>query len=321
MSDTFTIRNRRRQSDNGTHDNDDTRYFRRIHVITLLSRDTRAQQRPRDIGPSHVPSFPDPQRGSGVPPLITTTSSALDSKPVGYPSLMSEHQLQQGYVPSLQSMFINSGRTAPTGSQSLLFDQGNALLSPYYPSQYSYGHPVPLQQPPTSLYSSYPGPISSPESPRSVPQHPMGLSFHEDESHISRSAHSTGLNDPVRIELKNVSVPRDCLPKFMTIAALNTSLNRETFGLLLGKDKGHKFTVTTLLIPKQHSTSDSCTMDEEEVVIIFTQERSLITLGWVRLNTKIKDSGCVTHVRLLVFRSIHIPHSLVCLLVSGWKAD
>lgn len=40
--------------------------------------------------------------------------------------------------------------------------------------------------------------------------------------------------------------------------------------------------VTTLLIPKQHSTSDTCTMDEEELVMSFTEERSLITLGWVR---------------------------------------
>jgi STAM-binding protein len=39
--------------------------------------------------------------------------------------------------------------------------------------------------------------------------------------------------------------------------------------------------VTTLLIPKQHSTSDTCTMDEEELVMQFTEERSLISLGWI----------------------------------------
>ena len=51
--------------------------------------------------------------------------------------------------------------------------------------------------------------------------------------------------------------------------------------MLLGKDKGDKYVVTTLLIPKQHSTSDTCTMDEEELVMQFTEERHLITLGWV----------------------------------------
>jgi STAM-binding protein len=39
--------------------------------------------------------------------------------------------------------------------------------------------------------------------------------------------------------------------------------------------------VTTLLIPKQHGTSDTCTMDGEELVLKFVEERSLITLGWV----------------------------------------
>lgn len=76
-------------------------------------------------------------------------------------------------------------------------------------------------------------------------------------------------------------LPRDCLSRFLSIAKINTSKNRETCGLLLGRDKGSKFVVTTLLIPKQHSTSDTCTMDEEELVMQFTEERNLITLGWV----------------------------------------
>ena len=103
----------------------------------------------------------------------------------------------------------------------------------------------------------------------------------QDESRISKPNPKARADDPVPGELKNVSVPRDCLPKFLSIAALNTARNRETCGLLLGKDKGNKFAVTTLLIPKQHSTSDTCTMDEEELVMEFTEERSLITLGWV----------------------------------------
>ena len=65
------------------------------------------------------------------------------------------------------------------------------------------------------------------------------------------------------------------------IAKVNTEMNKETCGLLLGKDKGDRYSVTTLLIPKQTSTSDTCTMLEEELVLEFTEERSLITLGWV----------------------------------------
>jgi STAM-binding protein len=91
-----------------------------------------------------------------------------------------------------------------------------------------------------------------------------------------------GGSDPVACELKTVAFPRDCLNRFTSIASINTARNRETCGLLLGKDQGGRFIVTTLLIPKQHSTSDTCTMDEEELVMQFTEERSLITLGWVR---------------------------------------
>ncbi|EIN14652.1 Mov34-domain-containing protein [Punctularia strigosozonata HHB-11173 SS5] len=87
--------------------------------------------------------------------------------------------------------------------------------------------------------------------------------------------------DPVKRELRTVSLPRECLPRFLAIASINTSKNKETCGLLLGKDKGQKYVVTTLLIPKQHSTSDTCTMDEEELVLQFTEERGLITLGWI----------------------------------------
>ncbi|EKM56640.1 uncharacterized protein PHACADRAFT_160150 [Phanerochaete carnosa HHB-10118-sp] len=78
-----------------------------------------------------------------------------------------------------------------------------------------------------------------------------------------------------------VRLPRECLQRFVSIARVNTAKNRETCGLLLGKDKGSKYAVTTLLIPKQHSTSDTCTMDEEELVLQFTEERHLITLGWI----------------------------------------
>ncbi|KAJ7688551.1 hypothetical protein B0H17DRAFT_1202839 [Mycena rosella] len=38
-----------------------------------------------------------------------------------------------------------------------------------------------------------------------------------------------------------------------------------------------RYAVETLLIPKQHATSDMCAMDKEEGVL---EPRELITLGW-----------------------------------------
>jgi hypothetical protein len=86
---------------------------------------------------------------------------------------------------------------------------------------------------------------------------------------------------PVASELRTVLFPRDCLNRFASIASIDTARNRETCGLLLGKYMGGRFVVTTLLIPKQHATGDTCAIDEEEVVMQFTKERSLIVLGWV----------------------------------------
>ena len=93
---------------------------------------------------------------------------------------------------------------------------------------------------------------------------------------------SVGGSDPVTHELKAVSLPLVCLMRFTSIASINTARNCETCGLLLGKDMEGCYIVTTLLIPKQHGTSCTCAMDEEELVMQFTEERSLITLGWVR---------------------------------------
>src|ERR1700679_1159358 len=86
---------------------------------------------------------------------------------------------------------------------------------------------------------------------------------------------------PVASELRTVLFPSDCLNRFASIASIDTARNRETCGLLLGKYMGGRFVVTTLLIPKQHATGDTCAIDEEEVVMQFTKEHSLIVLGWV----------------------------------------
>lgn len=90
-------------------------------------------------------------------------------------------------------------------------------------------------------------------------------------------------SDPVARKLIPVSFPRDCVDLFTSITSMNTAKNRQTCGLLLGKDNGWRYTVTTLLIPKQHAASNicQCAIDEEELVMLFKEERSLITLGWV----------------------------------------
>jgi STAM-binding protein len=171
---------------------------------------------------------------------------------------MSQHQISQGYHPSLGSMFH---RPSHTSHSALLFQTPES--GPHTHHHFYHQHPSNRSQPPHAPYTAGPGTRPPPVPPREVIAPP------------SRGP------DPVARELKTVSFPRDCLNRFTSIASINTARNRETCGLLLGKDNGGRFVVTTLLIPKQHSTSDTCAMDGEELVMQFTEERSLITLGWV----------------------------------------
>src|SRR6267154_656225 len=143
---------------------------------------------------------------SVIQPITTTSPLPPQLGTVQFPSLMSQHQISQGYHPSLSSIFHRQSHTSPS-------------------------------------------------TPRR--------------------------SDPVARELRTVSFPRDCMDWFTSIASINTSKNRETCGLLLGTNKGGRYVVTTLLIPRQHATSDTCAIDEEELVTQFSEERSLITLGWV----------------------------------------
>ncbi|OBZ76162.1 AMSH-like protease sst2 [Grifola frondosa] len=234
--------------------------------------------------------------GVSYPPPITTTSPAPpELGPIRYPSLMSQHQLKQGYVPSLQSMFSETSKP-PAPDSSLLFESkassglySNILPQPSTPVIPPYPSQMPVPEPHGSYshpQTGYRGPSPSGARP---PPHPPKEALYGRVSNPPPSSSSAassrvipgGSNDSSVRDLRTVKLPRECLQKFLSIARVNTLQNRETCGLLLGKDKGSKYVVTTLLIPKQHSTSDTCTMDEEELVLQFTEERHLITLGWI----------------------------------------
>jgi STAM-binding protein len=212
---------------------------------------------------------------------------------------MSHHQRTQGYTPSLHSMFTPP--TAQPISPSLLFGSNAApppMVQTLYPTSLL-PKPSQTQAHESSLQGSVPPSLQSVQSE---------LSFNVNPQPDSPSRSMARRPDVSQSDLKTVNLPRDCLQRFLVIAKANTLMNRETCGLLLGKDKGTKFTVTTLLIPKQHSTSDTCTMDEEELVLQFTENRNLITLGWVSF---LLLSPCLSLISLL---KIHTHPSQSCML-------
>ncbi len=115
-------------------------------------------------------------------------------------------------------------------------------------------------------------------------QRSQGFSISLQTPYQRLSPRSDGSSPKGTTELRTVAVPRRTLFDFLSITARVTAQNKETCGLLLGKLNGRKFVVETLLIPRQHTTSDNlcCTMDEEDLVLEFARQRKMITLGWVR---------------------------------------
>ncbi|CAO2826994.1 unnamed protein product [Amaranthus hypochondriacus] len=68
---------------------------------------------------------------------------------------------------------------------------------------------------------------------------------------------------------------------FLKLAKSNTKKDLETCGILAGSLKNRKFYITTLIIPKQESTSNTCQATNEEEIFEVQDKRSLFSLGWI----------------------------------------
>ncbi|XP_075521741.1 AMSH-like ubiquitin thioesterase 3 isoform X2 [Primulina tabacum] len=80
---------------------------------------------------------------------------------------------------------------------------------------------------------------------------------------------------------QDLHIPVKMLEDFLRIARQNTETNLETCAVLTGSLRKRVFQITTLIIPKQESTSDSCqTLNEEEIFEV-QDERYLFPLGWI----------------------------------------
>ncbi|KAJ3669464.1 hypothetical protein LUZ60_011414 [Juncus effusus] len=80
---------------------------------------------------------------------------------------------------------------------------------------------------------------------------------------------------------QDLHVPVKLMEAFLRVAEANTKKNLETCGILGGSLKNRIFYVTTLIIPKQKATSDSCTATNEEELFDVQDKKSLFTLGWI----------------------------------------
>ncbi|XP_009789210.1 AMSH-like ubiquitin thioesterase 2 isoform X2 [Nicotiana tabacum] len=83
--------------------------------------------------------------------------------------------------------------------------------------------------------------------------------------------------------LKDVHVPTRLMENFLEIASNNTKKDIETCGVLGAILKDGTFYITSLIIPKQESTSNSCQALQEEEMFAILHEQSLFPIGWIHV--------------------------------------
>lgn len=80
--------------------------------------------------------------------------------------------------------------------------------------------------------------------------------------------------------LKTVFLPASLRTTFLKLAERNTEKNLETCGILSGVLKNNAYFITTLIIPAQESTSDTCHTTDEEALFEYQDTNELFTIGW-----------------------------------------
>ncbi|ORX52956.1 Mov34-domain-containing protein [Piromyces finnis] len=117
--------------------------------------------------------------------------------------------------------------------------------------------------------------------------------------------------------LRKIYIPEELPDKFMEVAKSNTENNIETCGILCGVLKKDEFFVTTVILPKQTGSSDTCnTLDEVEVLNI-QEKYELLTLGWI--HTHPSQTGFLSSVDLHTHFSYQLMISEAIAIVCSPK--
>ncbi|XP_074296023.1 AMSH-like ubiquitin thioesterase 2 [Silene latifolia] len=98
---------------------------------------------------------------------------------------------------------------------------------------------------------------------------------------IGASDSENGYPDSATPVLRNVHISAQLVEVFLEIARENTKKDLETCGVLGAFLKEETLYATTLIVPKQESTSTSCQALKEEEIFNIQNERSLFPVGWI----------------------------------------
>jgi len=89
----------------------------------------------------------------------------------------------------------------------------------------------------------------------------------------SEPANTTGL--------RKVIVYGEMFESFMKVANSNTQRKVETCAILAGTLAKDVFRVTTMIVPKQEGTTDTCAAKNEEEIFEYVTANDLLVLGWI----------------------------------------
>ncbi len=81
--------------------------------------------------------------------------------------------------------------------------------------------------------------------------------------------------------LRKIIIPDSFVQKFIEVSESNSAINIETLGLIGGKDLGHCFMVSHLVIPSQIATHETCEQLGHELVSETFLKENIIQLGWI----------------------------------------
>ncbi|CAI7889513.1 unnamed protein product [Closterium sp. NIES-53] len=143
------------------------------------------------------------------------------------------------------------------------------------------------------LHQPYPPPMEAPL--QVIPQSHPPLAILQAPAHghghggqmEQRQPHPSDVADPRpgkgggKKGIKGVHISTRMMDDFMRIVRHNTSRNLETCAVLGGVLKKGLFFIKALILPKQESTSDSCSTLNEEEIFEAQDKRGLFQLGWI----------------------------------------
>lgn len=83
------------------------------------------------------------------------------------------------------------------------------------------------------------------------------------------------------VALRSIFLPPTLRTTFLRLAYKNTIKNVETCGFLCGTLRANALFVSTLVVPKQTATSDTCEMTDESELFDYVDQHDLMVLGWI----------------------------------------